>query len=150
MHSYKIVVLVLVLRNSSAKEISRRSLSNIFNRTSRTRSVEAPDTSSIVSTNVTNMGTHDDHIDDKVKYYARYETNDSISQQRRRRLGVGARYTRSKPSDDFIRGNENMHRFFDNMLMSMVTKVRFLTKMIMFTLLVLRKNSKINVFLHFR
>ena len=109
MYCLQAFILMLVLCNSAATEASRRSLNNIFNRTSHAQ----PDVSTFTSTNVTKINGAN----------ARYETSDTITPQRHRRLGVGARYTGKKPSDDFIEGNENMHRFFDKMLMSMVTEV---------------------------
>jgi hypothetical protein len=113
MYCLQAFILMLALCNSAATEAPRRSLNNIFNRTSRVQ----PDVSTFTSTNVTKINGAN----------ARYETSDTITPQRHRRLGVGARYTGKKPSDDFIEGNENMHRLFDKVLMSMVTEVSCLS-----------------------
>ena len=120
MRCSRLFLLVLTICNIELTQSFRRSLNNIFNRTNTTQRDDA--TSSI--SNATSKAAFDQHIevhDSEGKSW--YKASDIILPQRRRRLGVGTKNKR--PSDDFIEGNENMHRFFDKMAMSMTTEVSF-------------------------
>ena len=128
MRCSQLIVLILTFGNFSATQATRRSLSNIFNRTGDVAT--ATGTSSSVtskkatSTSIFNqrVGLYDDTSNSK------YAADEMILPERRRRLGVGS--INNRPNDDFIEGVENMHRFFDKMTMSMATEVSLLDKAI--------------------
>lgn len=119
-------IVILTLCKTSTSNDTRRSL-NIFNRTSVVRTSNASGNSSALLfklTNATSDGGYEEQDETDKTEKSREEATDMIMTKRRRRLGVGAKSKR--PSDDFIDGNESMHRFFDKMIMSMTTEVSFL------------------------
>ena len=107
-------ILILSFLRATVPHGTRRSLNNIFNRTHTVQTSNATGNSSTSLFTLANTTSNDVET-------SRKETSDITLAQLRRRLGVGLR----RPSDDFIDGNESMHRFFDKMLMSMTTEVRF-------------------------
>ena len=78
------------------------------------------------STNATRKGVFEKHDEVNNISDSSEETSDLILPQRQRRVGVGA--NNNRPGEDFLDGNENMHRFIDKMLMSMSTEVRLSTR----------------------
>ena len=118
MRCSRLFILMLNLCNADATLETRRSLRNIFNRTDSKLGDDVNNTS---MSNVTSTVTFARQFGfDKSTEKSGHKVDDVISPQLRR-LGVGAR--NKKPSDDFIEANENIHRFFDNMMMSMTTEV---------------------------
>jgi hypothetical protein len=120
----RLFILMLALSKSEA---SQRSLNNIFNRTNTKQRDDG--TGTLSNSNGKSKLFFDQHTEinnDREK--SLYKTSDVILPQRRRRLGVGAKNKR--PSDDFMEGNENMHRFFDKITMSMATEVSTLNNTI--------------------
>jgi hypothetical protein len=122
MHSLRLFILILTLQSSNATQSTRRSLNNIFNRT-KTKGRDNVTATSPIS-NTTSQGLLEQQDEVNITVVKNWDAiSERILPQRFRRLGVGARI--KSPSDNFIEGNENMHRFFDKMLMSMKTEVGF-------------------------